>query len=610
MQRLRFKKTKAEKEKEDFEFDKEEYKRMRYKRTLVSPPRYATHDEPISPPRKARRGNAMDDEQEEEFRSKLSQVADEDEEFEAYIPLRWQNTQDYLHSYAEGSDDEERYAERIRSGMWEKYHPEAAKEARERHRLRDNRDSIKDRARHAAREELETEEREEKRRQSGRAEEEKDRRRESFRQYWLNPPSEITVHNILYPSFDQTIDESSVAAFLQLPQMLAPDRRRTVRDVMRVFHPDKFIGRYSPRIPAQDIAAITENVSMIARILPMRHSLPAFKYVAYANHAVHRAEECGDVEESELRLLSAEEQRSPEHIQCELSVLEVQVIPRRLSYEWAPYSSVHTIGKAIFGGFPGGFANPANHVFTELLVMAPESPPSAIGRPTAIAGLPSALTKFDDMMGFVKAIIWLKTLLRKPLHDLLARVKALDSANKQNAKRKRQDKDETLSKRHNDLASPEKFRDLDVAATATATATPPRMPYSDHLAAYPTIFRATPKNLSTNALPPNDKTYIYDRPGNNNSSEHSSPVHTPADNDNDSADPDDDVIVIRNLTPKKQYTPNKPASGKLRGGRISEAYKMTPRRRITREMLMADDEQDEHDKDGENVDKENDKMQS
>lgn len=131
----------------------------------------------------------------------------------------------------------------------------------------------------------------------------------------------------------------------------------------------------------------------------------------------------------------------------------------------------------------------------------------------------------------------------------------------------------------------------------------PAMPYADHHAAYPTIFRATPKNLSVKSTPPNFKTHIYKRPSMDISSEHSSSVH-PDTKQEESAD-EDDVILIHNLTPKKQYTPNKATSDKFRGGRISEAYKMTPRRKITREMLLPDEEVGD-----ESIEKENDDMQS
>lgn len=262
--RLKFKKTKSEVEKEEFQTMKDEYKKQ-HKRTLVSPPRYAQHDEPISPPRKARRGY---DEEEENFRAKLSEVGGEDADFEAYVPPRWQNGQaGYFETFANESDDEERYAERIRSGMWEKYHPDEARHAREFGRTKSKRASTTKRARTAAREEVESELREESSRQSQRINKELEAERQSFRAFWLSAPDEITTANIRYPSFDRTITESSVTSFLGLSNMDASDKKRVVRDVMRIFHPDKFIGRFKARIPATEYESIVENVSMIARIL-------------------------------------------------------------------------------------------------------------------------------------------------------------------------------------------------------------------------------------------------------------------------------------------------------------------------------------------------------
>ena len=77
-----------------------------------------------------------------------------------------------------------------------------------------------------------------------------------------------------------------------------------------------------------------------------------------------------------------------------------------------------------------------------------------------------------------------------------------------------------------------------------------------------------------------------------NKSQISPHVHSgvAVDNDDGDDDDDDDVIVIKNLTPKKHYDKNSSTpNSKIRGGRISEAYKMKQRQPISRRMLMPED---------------------
>ncbi|TIA99602.1 hypothetical protein E3P94_02102 [Wallemia ichthyophaga] len=169
---------------------------------------------------------------------------------------------------------------------------------------------------------------------------------------------------------------------------------------------------------------------------------------------------------------------------------------------------------------------------------------------------------------------------KKPLNDLLARVQALDSANKESSKRKREERDDKVNKRVNGLdvemgeeseriAHEDDNRDIQIYHAA-----PPNSAHPAHSS----VFRATPAKsgqAGQSKKPPNNhKTHTH--------TARTTPKTTlPKE--------DDDVIVIDNLTPKKQYTPNSATSNKFRGGRISEAYKMTPRRKMTREMLMPEE---------------------
>ncbi|TIB65007.1 hypothetical protein E3P78_00907 [Wallemia ichthyophaga] len=169
---------------------------------------------------------------------------------------------------------------------------------------------------------------------------------------------------------------------------------------------------------------------------------------------------------------------------------------------------------------------------------------------------------------------------KKPLNDLLARVQALDSANKESSKRKREERDDKVNKRVNGLdvemgeeseriAHEDDNRDIQIYHAA-----PPNSAHPAHSS----VFRATPAKsgqAGQSKTPPNNhKTHTH--------TARTTPKTTlPKE--------DDDVIVIDNLTPKKQYTPNSATSNKFRGGRISEAYKMTPRRKMTREMLMPEE---------------------
>ncbi|TIA83323.1 hypothetical protein E3P98_00902 [Wallemia ichthyophaga] len=169
---------------------------------------------------------------------------------------------------------------------------------------------------------------------------------------------------------------------------------------------------------------------------------------------------------------------------------------------------------------------------------------------------------------------------KKPLNDLLARVQTLDSANKESSKRKREERDDKVNKRVNGLdvemgeeseriAHEGDNRDIQIYHAA-----PPNSAHPAHSS----VFRATPAKsgqAGQSKTPPNNhKTHTH--------TARTTPKTTlPKE--------DDDVIVIDNLTPKKQYTPNSATSNKFRGGRISEAYKMTPRRKMTREMLMPEE---------------------
>ena len=168
----------------------------------------------------------------------------------------------------------------------------------------------------------------------------------------------------------------------------------------------------------------------------------------------------------------------------------------------------------------------------------------------------------------------------------------MDSATKESPKRKR---NESLSLSNpnkrldfsDDVSTPEKNKEMEIEHYQT-----PTFPYSDHASPYPTIFRATPNNVSTKSQPPSERTHIYKRPSLDNKSQISPHVHSgvAVDNDDGDDDDDDDVIVIKNLTPKKHYDKNSSTpNSKIRGGRISEAYKMKQRQPISRRMLMPED---------------------
>ncbi|TIB68956.1 hypothetical protein E3P77_00753 [Wallemia ichthyophaga] len=267
--RLKFKKSSNQSDSEIFDKTKEKFKR---RCTRISPPRYAYLDEPISPPRKTRRRrwNGDDaDAEEEEFNAKLYDVGGEDGAFEAYVPPRWRGGESYtsyLDTFLNDSDDDERYAENIRQKMWEKSHPGEAQHAREFAKMKSDRRNITSRAKYAARDEIHSEQAEQAAKQINEAEKQAEAKRQSFRSFWLNTPGKITSSNIKYPSFDGCISESSVSSFLQLSHLRASDKKRVVRDVMRIFHPDKFV-RYESQIPTQEYDSIKEKVSMITRIL-------------------------------------------------------------------------------------------------------------------------------------------------------------------------------------------------------------------------------------------------------------------------------------------------------------------------------------------------------
>lgn len=257
MNKLKFKKTKSEIEEKEINNLKRSYK----KRIFVSPPRYAEFDEPITPPRKACKRD-----EDEEFRSKLADIADEDAEFEAYIPHRWQHQ--YFDSYSDNDlDDEESYAERIRAGMWGKYHPKEAEQDRESKRTRQAFSDKHKKAKQAAKEQIQSELKESVIKQSTKEAEDIENYRISFRHFWLESPDEITTENIKYPSIDKDISSESITKFLQLDIISSSEQRKLIRDLMRIFHPDKFVGKYKDRIPSTDFDQIHQNIEFIARIL-------------------------------------------------------------------------------------------------------------------------------------------------------------------------------------------------------------------------------------------------------------------------------------------------------------------------------------------------------
>ena len=182
-----------------------------------------------------------------------------------------------------GEMDEEEYAEWVREGMYRLKNRAEVEERERLQREKTKREEEAERQRERTRKEEKRRIRELER-QKGRLEEDKRRKeREGFGRRWkvLDNPAgaevqevELAFESIPWPVYvstlrrDEEMDKEAVREFLEA---LAKDRRedlkRTLRETIRLFHPDRFFGRVVPRVREGDRERVKEGVEHISRII-------------------------------------------------------------------------------------------------------------------------------------------------------------------------------------------------------------------------------------------------------------------------------------------------------------------------------------------------------
>ncbi|KAG8733649.1 hypothetical protein FRC11_004333 [Ceratobasidium sp. 423] len=106
--------------------------------------------------------------------------------------------------------------------------------------------------------------------------------REAWRRYedsWAelsnsDAPTRLTFHNIPWPVFSQPsnvsqLNSRTIGAFLlsSLHDGGGSTRRERIRNAMRTWHPDKWMGRYMTRVDPRHAPAVKEGVNAVARAL-------------------------------------------------------------------------------------------------------------------------------------------------------------------------------------------------------------------------------------------------------------------------------------------------------------------------------------------------------
>jgi hypothetical protein len=196
-----------------------------------------------------------------------------------------------------GSFTEEEYAEWIRMGMYRRKHRFELDEAEARRQAKLEQEKLRAQEKERARKE-EKKRLEKLKRQKG-LEEEKKRKneREWYRKRWAAVVDvggevelvELAFGDIPWPVYRQThgkvgvdiLDEGHIRDFLRGlaadleatngggngDDTVDPDMKKTLREAIRAFHPDRFFARILPRVRERDREAVKEGVEVTSRVI-------------------------------------------------------------------------------------------------------------------------------------------------------------------------------------------------------------------------------------------------------------------------------------------------------------------------------------------------------
>lgn len=228
--------------------------------------------------------------EEARFREKMCDVMAEDgrmDELEAnfntYIPHRWRDGGGNEHADPSWMEEEE-YTEWVRQGMWRRTHREEV-EAQER-KAQEKRER-EEREKELRRKTRRLEKEEEERRRRKRAERSDRRLVDAWNDYqerWAalvavksdtddKPSTPLTFASLPWPVYPppddlDALSKDAVASFL-LSSLHSPGvtRKIRLREALRVYHPDRFMGRWMESVAEQDKKIVEEAVGRIVRAL-------------------------------------------------------------------------------------------------------------------------------------------------------------------------------------------------------------------------------------------------------------------------------------------------------------------------------------------------------
>jgi hypothetical protein len=226
--------------------------------------------------------------EDERFRDKLADAMYDDSPYDAVhasftaypqVPNRWRLQPDNVGVDTSAMTEEE-YAEFVRRGMWRRSH-KAEFEERERKLQERRKKEEEDRKRRKQLKRLE--EQAEKERVAKKEEKEKKRKRRAWEDYqkrWIEllqrpssdtPITPITFISIPWPVFSKENMELSNRTISEF--LLSPDhskdlsRKQRIKEALRIWHPDRFVGRLMDNVVEEDRESVEEGVGSVVRIL-------------------------------------------------------------------------------------------------------------------------------------------------------------------------------------------------------------------------------------------------------------------------------------------------------------------------------------------------------
>lgn len=214
--------------------------------------------------------NAMDEDQ------RLDSI---EAQFNSYIPPRWRNDHDTQFSVRAEEMNDEEYAEWMREGMWRRTHKA---EMEERDRLEREKEERKAKVK-LQRQETKRLEREA---QLEKARKQADRERRAIKQAWTAYTTRWET--LLEPSFSAVLTFETIPWPVQLPPedptMLTreaistflfsenhPDRKKSrrhrLREALRLYHPDRFMGKWMTLAQDSERQKIENGIGRVVRAM-------------------------------------------------------------------------------------------------------------------------------------------------------------------------------------------------------------------------------------------------------------------------------------------------------------------------------------------------------